>query len=212
MMKKILIPFLLIATTACKIETGTDESSRFKVFNYSMDQVNYTVLRDNVLKPQCMQCHSWVNSETEVIKRIVPGDPANSELYKVVLSGQMPASSPRLTSQSLTIVKYYILKVDGSQAQKPVPLNATYSSLKVNLFEKSCIRCHNPDVLAKHPKRPIFTTKAAIIDRYDDILYSMTDAWITNDNEMPPTTSDVPRASEAVVDMLKKWKDSGFVD
>ena len=34
----------------------------------------------------------------------------------------------------------------------------------------------------------------------------------TNDSEMPPSTSDVPRASEEVVNMLKKWKDSGFVD
>ena len=211
-MKKYLFPFLLIAVTACKIETGTDESSRFKVFNYSIDQVNYTVLRDNVLVPQCMHCHTWVNSEAEVIKRIVPGDPASSEIYKLVVSGQMPASSPRLTDQSLTLVKYYILKMSGVQPQRPTPLAATYSSLKVNLFEKSCIRCHNPDIVLKHPKRPDYTTKAAIVARYDDILYSMTDAWITNDNEMPPADSGVPRVSEEVIDMLKKWKDSGFVD
>jgi uncharacterized membrane protein len=211
-MKKIIFPILLIATTACKIETGTDESSRYKVFNYSMEQVNFTVLRDNVLKPQCMQCHSWVINEAEVLKRVVPGDPENSDLYKLVYSGQMPASAPRLTDQSLNIIKFYIQKVSGSQAQKPVPLEATYSSLKVNLFEKSCIRCHNPDVLAKHPKRPLFTTKEAIVERYDDILYSMTDAWITNDNEMPPANSNIPRVSDEVLNMLKKWKESGFVD
>ncbi|MGZ3789658.1 MAG: hypothetical protein ACXVLQ_14105 [Bacteriovorax sp.] len=211
-MKKLILPFLLMAITACKVETGTDESSRFKVFNYAIDQVSYSVVRDNVLNPQCAKCHTWVNSEAEVIKRIVPGDPNNSELYKIVLSGQMPQSSPRLTDQSLNLVKQYILKVSASQAQKPTPLAATYSSLKVNLFEKSCTRCHNPDVLVKHPKRPLFTTKEAIVDRYDDVLYSVTDAWITNDNEMPPSTSDVPRVSEEVVNMLKKWKDSGFAD
>ncbi len=211
-MKKIIFPILLIATTACKIETGTDESSRYKVFNYSMEQVNFNVLRDNVLKPQCMQCHSWVTNEVEVLKRVVPGDPEKSDLYKMVYSGQMPASAPRLTDQSLNIVKFYIQKVSGSQTQKPVPLEPTYSSLKVNLFEKSCIRCHNPDVLVKHPKRPLFTTKEAIVERYDDILYSMTDAWITNDNEMPPADSNIPRVSDEVVNMLKKWKDSGFVD
>lgn len=211
-MKKLIVPFLFVAASACKIETGTDESSRFRVFNYPLDQVSYSVLRDNVLKPQCMQCHSWVNSEAEIIKRIIPGDPLNSELYKSVQTGQMPVSAPRLTDQSLNLVKQYILKVSGSQAPKPVPLAATYSSLKVNLFEKSCIRCHNPDILAKHPKRSVFTTKDAIVLAYDDILYSVTDAWITNDSEMPPAVSGVPRISEEVVDMLKKWKDSGFAD
>ncbi len=211
-MNKFMIPLLFVTSVACKIETGTDESSRFKVFNYSIDQVNFSVLHENVLKPQCMHCHSWVNSEAEVIKRLVPGDPANSELYKLVQSGQMPQSSPRLTSQSLDLVRFYILKVNGGQAQKPTPLAPTYSSLKVNLFEKSCIRCHNPDVLAKHPKRPQYMTKKEIVDKYDDILYSVTDAWITNDNEMPPQTSSVPRVSEEVIEMLKKWKDSGFAD
>ena len=211
-MLKLFLFLLVIAITACKVQTGTDESSSFKVLNYSMDQVNYPLLRDNVLKNQCLRCHSWVNSEAEVIKRIVPGDPANSELYKIVLSGQMPENSPRLTTQALALVKQYILKVNGSQAEQPVPLAATYSSLKVNLFEKSCVRCHNPDILLKHPKRPIFTNKADIIANYDDVLYSMTEAWDTNDSEMPPSTSDVPRASEEVVNMLKKWKDSGFVD
>jgi hypothetical protein len=55
-------------------------------------------------------------------------------------------------------------------------------------------------------------TKAMIIEQYEDILYSMTDAWITNDNEMPPHASRVPRVSEEVVVMLKKWKDLEFAD
>jgi hypothetical protein len=211
-MKKIIVPLLLLSFAGCKVETGTDESSRFKVFNYNLDQVNFSVLKDNVLKPQCMQCHSWASSETEVLKRIVPGDPDNSELYNLVKTGQMPASSPRLTDQSLNLVKLYIIKMSGVQTQKPVPLEPKYSSLKVNLFEKSCVRCHNPDVQVQHPDRPVFTDKQSIIARYDDILYSMTDAWDMDDNEMPPVKSKIPRVSTAVIEMLKQWKDSGFAE
>lgn len=211
-MKKIVLPLAMLAAVSCKVETGTDESSRFKVINYPMDQVNFAVVRDNVLRPQCAQCHSWATNETEVIKRIVPGEPANSELYKIIQSGQMPQSAPRLTDQSINLVKLYIIKMSGVQPQKPVPLEPKYSSLKVNLFEKSCVRCHNPDVLAKHPDRPVFTDKQAIIDRFDDIVYSMTDAWDTFDNEMPPLKSGIPRVSPDVVEMLKKWKDTGFND
>ncbi len=211
-MKKFILPFMVLAVVGCKVETGTDESSRFKVINYSMDQVNFTLVRDQVLKPQCMQCHSWAGNEAEVLKRIVPGDPTNSELYKLVQSGQMPASSPRLTDQSMNLIRQYIMKLSGIQPQKPVPLEPKYSSLKANLFEKSCTRCHNPDVQAKHPDRPLLTDKESIINRYDDIVYSMTDAWDTYDNEMPPTKSNIPRVSPEVLEMFKKWKEAGFVD
>ncbi len=211
-MKKLLFSIMILSFVACKMETGTDESSRFQVFNYADTQVSFAVIRDRVLRPQCLQCHSWSIDETEVNKRILPGNPEGSELYRMVKNGQMPSGSPRLSDQSLKLVEQYIVHLSKSKVEAPIPLSATYSSLKVNLFEKSCIRCHNPDVLAKHPKRPLLTSKKAIIDRYDDILYSVTDAWTMNDNEMPPASSDVPRVSEEVVKMLKEWKDSGFVD
>jgi mono/diheme cytochrome c family protein len=211
-MNKLFWIFIFLLMAACKVQTGTDESSRFQVFNYANSKVDFAAIRDNVLKPQCMQCHSWSTNETEVIKRIVPGDPSTSALYKIVLSGQMPAGKPRLTDQSLGMLEQYILHVNSNQAIKPIPLAATYASLKVHLFEKSCTRCHNPDVRIKHTKRPLLTSKEAIIARFDDILYSMTDAWNMNDNEMPPATSDVPRVSEEVINMLIKWKDAGFVD
>jgi hypothetical protein len=209
-MKNIIFPLIILMLTACKIETGTDESSRFRVFNYPIEQVNFNLLRDNVLKPQCLQCHTWVNSESEVLKRITPGEPTNSILYQVLQSGQMPQSAPRLSDQSLFLVKQFILKTSAADAPTPTPLAPTYTSLKVNLFEKSCLSCHNPDVQIKHPKRPIFTTKDAIINRYDDILYAMTDAWITNDNEMPPSTSVVPRVKEEVINAFKLWQEAGF--
>lgn len=210
-MNKIFLPIILIAITACKIETGTDESSRFQVYNYS--KVDFAVLRDKVMQSQCVQCHSWSANENEIIKRIIPGDPANSTLYKSVISGQMPVGKPRLTDQAMKLVEQYILQFDKARAPAPVPLAATYSSLKVNLFEKSCIGCHNPDVLVKYPKRLLLTNKEAIIDRYDDILYSMSDAaWDTFDNEMPPAKSSVPRVSGEVIKVLIQWQDSGFVD
>ena len=70
-MKKLLFSIMFISLVACKMETGTDESSRFQVFNYADSQVDFAVVRDKVLRPQCLQCHSWTTDENEVDKRIV---------------------------------------------------------------------------------------------------------------------------------------------
>ena len=210
-MNKIIFPLLLILFTACKIETGTDESSHFQVFQYANGQVDFTVLHDKVLAPECMQCHSWVNSEAEVLKRIIPGNAEQSTLYQLVKTGQMPSGQPRLTDQALKLVEQYIT-YNKSTVKPPIPIAPTYNSLQANLFEKSCVGCHNPDVLIKHPSRPLLTTKEAIIARYDDVLYSITDAWTIDDNEMPPTESKIPRVSTELINALKAWKDNGFPD
>lgn len=211
-MKMILLLLSLIILVSCKVETGTDESSRFKVFSYAQGQVDFNILKTNVLNSQCVQCHSWAGTESEVIKRIIPGQALNSTLYKVVKSGQMPSGKPRLTDQAILLVEAYINGVSSDRAIKPVPLAPTYSSLKVNLFEKSCVACHNPDVLVLHPKRPLLISKEAIIARYNDIVYSVTDAWNMNDNEMPPEKSKYPHLTDEVIQALKDWKDAGFVD
>lgn len=211
-MKKLACLFTVALLFGCKVETGTDESSRFQIYNYGTGEIDFSIVKDKIFTPQCLQCHSWANNETEVIKRIIPGNPANSSLFKIVKSGQMPQSKPRLTDQSLTLLEQYILNLNPSRAAKPVPLTPTYASLKVNLFEKSCMGCHNADEVAKHEKRPLLTTKEAIIDRYDDILYSMTDAWNMLDNEMPPQASSTPRVNAEVIKAFTDWRDQGFAD
>jgi mono/diheme cytochrome c family protein len=212
MKNRVLLSLLLLTLAACKVQTGTDESSQFKVFSYADSQVNFAVIKENVLVPQCLQCHSWSTNETEFNKRIVAGNPELSEVYKMLKSGQMPSGKPRLTNQSLQLVEQYIIHVNSNAVPKPIPLAPTYSSLKVNIFEKSCIRCHNPDVLVKHPKRPLFTSKEAIVAKYKDIIYSVTDAWMMNDNEMPPEKSKIPRLTDEEINMLKEWQQSGFQD
>ena len=206
-MKKIFCFLFLIVATACKVQTGTDESSKFKVNNYSLDQVNYPLLRDNVLKPQCLQCHSWVNSEVEVNKRITYGDPEHSDLYNAVESGRMPENATRLNSQSLNLVKLYILKMAGSQPQERIPLAATYASLSVNLFEKSCTSCHS---IEGKKKKPYLTSKETIIENIDDIIDYAGDAWDRDDDtEMPPKNKG-SKVSAEVLNMLKQWKQLEF--
>jgi uncharacterized membrane protein len=206
-MKKIFCFLFLLIAVACKVQTGTDESSRFKVNNFSIDQVNYSLLRDNVLKPQCLQCHSWVNSEAEVNKRITYGDPESSDLYVVVSSGKMPENAAKLNSQSLNLVRLYILKMAGSQQPQKIPLEATYSSLSVNLFEKSCTSCHSAE---GRKKKPYLTNKENIIENIDDIIDYAGDAWDRDDDtEMPPKSKGT-RISAEVLNMLKEWKNSGF--
>jgi len=206
---KIIFCFLfLIIAAACKVQTGTDESSRFKVNNYSIDQVNFTLLRDNVLRPQCLQCHSdWVNSEVKVNKKIKYGDPEHSDLYIQVESGRMPENATRLNSQSLNLVRLYILKMAGAQAPQKIPLEATYASLSVNLFEKSCTSCHSAD--GKN-KKPYLTNKEKIMENINDIINYSGDAWDRDDDtEMPPKNKG-SRISAEVLNMLKQWKQLDF--
>jgi cytochrome c5 len=85
----------------------------------------------------------------------------------------------------------------------PAKTDPAWASMKRNLFDASCTKCHNPDT-AKRKKRLDLTQKEVVLENYEDIVYRMTDAFDTGVDYMPPKGDPV---KPAIVNALKIWKE-----
>lgn len=204
----------LIMLVSCKVKTGTDESSRFKILPLTKGAVSFSSVKNNILVPQCASCHSWAANEAEVAKRIVPGQPEKSDLFIQVDSGSMPLGQPRLPQSFVDMLRNYIVEF---RAPPPLPqdptdppevkLEATYSSLKVHLFDKSCVGCHRANGRLVNLSDPQVVRRLA-----DDILYSITEGRENDDMPMPPLNSKAPVPTKEVIEAFRTWIDNQMPD
>ncbi len=77
--------------------------------NSPSTKVSFEQLQNELLFGKCLKCHSWVNSQEELNKRVIPGEPNSSSLFMQVDSGNMPIGGPVLNSDELDLVFNYIL-------------------------------------------------------------------------------------------------------
>lgn len=69
----------------------------------------FTAIRQRILIPRCGNCHAKlvsINALTSDL--VVPGNPTESRLYKVVKSGDMPRYSPALKDPELKAIETWI--------------------------------------------------------------------------------------------------------
>lgn len=208
-----LLALLFLSACGNKIITSTDESSRFKITPFLKGAApDFNTLKNNILIPYCIQCHSWAAKEEEVLKRVVPKKPQASTLFQEIDSGKMPQGLPRLTEVSIDLVRRYI---DGVGSTPPIPpappLKATYSSLKFHLMEKSCLSCHNAEEAVRR-KIPNLKGKDKVQEKADEILYSMTTGREIDDGPMPPKRSSAPIATPEIIATFQEWMAAGFPD
>lgn len=100
-------------------------------------------------------CHDAVSHEEGYIltsysnimrKGIKPGNPAESELFEKIVSGEMPpAGNPKLTNEQVNTIKQWI--VEG--AQNTTNCNScdtsvfTYSGAVKKILQTNCVACHS---------------------------------------------------------------------
>lgn len=207
--KIIFLTLIFLSSCVNGIITGTDESARFKISPLNQGQVDFTVVKNLILTPFCVQCHTWANAEEKVLQRVVAGNPAASNLYLQVESGRMPQGLPRLSTNLLLVLQKYIEGI--ASIPPPLPITATYTSLKANLLEKSCLSCHNT-LEATRRRIPDFESKTQVITSADDILYTMTTGRELDDIPMPPTNSNAPIPTLEIINAFKNWIAAGFPD
>ena len=72
----------------------------------------FTSIRDRILIPRCANCHGGIISHKVLLAEnkmtIVPGDAANSRLYTVIESGEMPKYGQRLTDEEISAIQNWI--------------------------------------------------------------------------------------------------------
>lgn len=111
----LLAGFALLAT-GC-LPRGTNLGLEYAPIDTDLSHVDYAALRKNVLVPaKCLDCHDEFNSENGVLKYVAPGDPEHSPLYLESANGDMPppGSGPKLTDQSLAVIRAYINQVGNT--------------------------------------------------------------------------------------------------
>jgi hypothetical protein len=101
-----------LALTACE-SRGTDEAARFAAPPAPLaadTQVDFALLKDRVLTPYCIACHSEFQSEDGVKPYVKAGDPGGSLLYTDAAQGIMPPGGPALADSVTDIIREYILQ------------------------------------------------------------------------------------------------------
>lgn len=119
-----------------------------------LKNVTYRKLSSAIFGPRCVKCHANYRTEAGVLADIEPGDPEHSILYNYVANGAMPTQGYRyvtgsrnskeagpLSQNNISAIRAFI---ESLPPRKYPPIAPTWSSLRANLFQRSCVSCHSP--------------------------------------------------------------------
>ncbi|MCB0406083.1 MAG: hypothetical protein KDD51_14975 [Bdellovibrionales bacterium] len=152
-----------------------------KVAQFSGDSFSFEAVQHFVLQPKCLNCHVGPGSPQGVDLSsyqgvmsagiVTPFQPSQSRLYDSLSAGRMPKGQAALSPQLLELVRVWIENgaQEGNTPPPPPPqeIEATYSSISSNIFQKRCLGCHN----GAHPKTELdLRTYKSLMDFEGDIF------------------------------------------
>jgi hypothetical protein len=188
---------------------GTDESTQFGATDVDLSIVSFASLESQILQRYCTTCHAEYKSEEGVLRDIVPGNPGASKLYQRVASGSMPRGGPRLKGRALTFIERYINTMNPNSVVL-TPLAPSWKSLRVNLTQQYCYKCHNPRYENDHN----FEFPRETLTDFDNYEFVREEAEQSLDEmrrkKMPPKKSHLPRPSDEVIDAFEQWIQLGY--
>jgi hypothetical protein len=119
--------------------------------NASLQEVTYSQLKDAVLDPHCVRCHSDINTPEGLGKWVKDGDPDNSPLFTSIQNGDMPKGKAPLSTLDLEITRNYIIQLAPSSGTNPAPTPTlppsnvvTFAEIKTLILEPyRCLNCHS---------------------------------------------------------------------
>lgn len=141
--------FLLIFVTACQPKGALVYSE------HPATQTGFASVKSSILGPQCVQCHAWANSEDEIRRRVMPGEPEQSSLYQYVADGRMPQGGPELDTAQLEIIRDYINSLvdvptpvpTPTPTPTPVPVpssgSPSFATISRDILVPKCSACHS---------------------------------------------------------------------
>lgn len=195
---RILILLCSLLLSACAVR-GTDEAAQFLRNPKFSGLVDFAVLKEIVLKEKCLSCHAGFAEEAGLAPFVVPGNPGASKLVLEVESGRMPKDAPKLSDDSIQLVRNYVENL--KQAIPLPPQEPSYASLRVHLFGTSCTKCHFTG--NSRGRKPL--------DSYENVVAIADDVefWMIDLNDMPrPGTA--PPVSDELKRIFLEWKARSF--
>lgn len=198
------LSFLL---TSCGNQMGTPEDELFQTL-LPFESVSFSVLQDQLLNPYCVNCHEWAGQEMEVLRRIEPGNPEASSLYTRVADGSMPKDAI-LNNRSayLRMIRQFVLGVSKGSFPATIPLEPTYASLKVHLYDKSCMSCHGEIPSADTDLQLNTYARAKRKAKTSLKLMKMLPEDADENNIPMPPPGEGPRVSKEVIETFERWID-----
>jgi hypothetical protein len=71
--------------------------------------ITFEYVQEKILVPKCLECHAWVSEPSEVNRRITPGAPDSSRIFRLMVNGRMPPRpAPAVDTSELEIMRDYI--------------------------------------------------------------------------------------------------------
>jgi uncharacterized membrane protein len=156
---KILILMIMLSLASCG---NYSEDAPFTVRDIQLSEVNldFATIKNEILTPHCISCHSQYNSYNGVRREI-------SKIAATVSSNRMPKNAPALPSGLKSLLNAWIdagapqFPGQGPVGPEPVKLTADWKSISENIIAPKCMVCHNPQGQAKFLD---LTTRQGIFD------------------------------------------------
>lgn len=136
------------------------------------------------------------------MRLIIGGEPDLSPIFKMIQGADMPPGQP-MSLADVNLIKDWITLLnvqvtDTGPIAETVPLAATYTSLRANVFLKKCYTCH--------------VNRNVKLDTYASVTGAIANQNLRNrvngvGNAMPPTTAQQLTAQEKT--LLLQWIDAG---
>lgn len=208
----ILIPGMLIALTSCRHDAEFPP-----IVSNAGDSIFFDTQVLPIFISSCAMsgCHNGrefsLQSYEDIRKRVTPGDPNKSDLYKVITTNSIagsimpPSPKPRLTNAQVTIIQLWILEgaKNTSSANYCDSVHVNFSGTIKTIIENNCKSCHSGD----YPSADLKLTS------YDEIKNAFVgknalDHLLERDGYslMPPTGS----LSTCNIAQIKKWINDGL--
>lgn len=160
----IILGVLAAVTFLSCEDRGTDEAGSYAAY-MNVTNPSFSQLSAAVLVPKCMGCHKEFGTSAGLGSAMSAGDPDNSDLYKMVASGQMPKGGSPLSPSLVRMIRAYIMNAQDIVIDLN---NVTFDVLNKDIFAPRCVHCHKE-----------FSTEQGILDEIepgdseDSIIYNL---------------------------------------
>ena len=197
-----------ILLTSCQHEPELIPGTREVCFQENV----LPIVQDNCATSGCHDGNGHqkaMNTYESILNMVQPGKPMASKFHQVITSnpsyGNFMPPSPKtaLSKESIDFISLWILQ--GAKA--PDTSNVTYSGPIQPIFDKYCIKCHNPNLM---DGGLIFTDYASDTTAigYGRVLVDMEQSDTLAYPDPMPKGSD--KICNCYIDQIKHWVNLGM--
>jgi uncharacterized membrane protein len=210
---------LVMLTSSCGFYHSKKEPEDLTVL---MQHPSYYGIRNAILSPKCVACHNANNTSGglafdsfAIVKQNI------DRIIKAALVDKiMPPSAP-LSDQEQRALRAWIDAGLPEQTAEPTPtpaaIEATYSSIRKNIFEMKCISCHSTGGSAEKVSLTNYTDlmnspREIVLPKNADESGLVIAIERQDEKRMPPPKAGLGALSATEILTIRQWITDGAKD